>query len=244
MKLDVNGDLLWIRTWDPEDDGLEDCTGYSFEETHANISIDDAGQIYVNFMQSINGTNRGLWVLSSDGETLVQGVDETNAFLSNAYGGQPVMTFPRADGFIGFSQRDGELGVKFFDGQGSLDGSWTVPETASANTCVAPNLGAPDGTGGFIVYTEIIPDLSFQQPKVAIYRIDSTGNEVWSTLVQGRLEGGGCGGWSGMEYLVTDTHIIIQDKADATIEAQFALDLASGAIADNYPTVSDPLHDS
>jgi hypothetical protein len=91
-------------------------------------------------------------------------------------------------------------------------------------------------------HTEIIPNLAWQEPDVAIYRVDSSGAEVWSTLLQGHTVGP-CGNWTGMEYVVTDTHVIIQDRPDATIDAHVTLDLADGQVVDGYPTVSDESYD-
>ena len=42
---------------------------------------------------------------------------------------------------------------------------------------------------------------------------------------------------------MTDTHVIIQDRPDATIDAHVTLDLADGQVVDGYPTVSDESYD-
>ena len=235
MKLSPEGETLWTYTEDGSHS--DDCQTFQ-------IVVDEAENTFFSYGYH---------------EKYIAGIDANGEPLAASFTGElddcaGQGLFPNLDqyrqliaapdGFAFTGSEGGACTQADFYGRFELnrvlaDGSvaWTWEPTYPAEYGINDYLVRPvtgmtraDGVGGYVMVAKHIPELSYRQADLAVYRVAADGSELWSTLINGSCVSDG--DWS----LVTEEHIILDSPAceDSEVQAARVLSLASGEVVTDY----------
>jgi hypothetical protein len=237
MKLSPEGETLWTYTEDGSH--YDDCQTFQ-------IVVDDAENTFFSYglhEKYIAGIDSGGAALPASfsggldpcaGAGLFPNLDQYRQLFAASDG----FAFRGAEGGA-CTEGDGDFVGRFELARVLADGSvaWTWEPIYPAEYGIDDYLVRPvtgmsraDGVGGYLMVAKHMPELSYKQTDLAVYRIGADGTELWSTLINGSCVSDE--DWS----LVTEEHIILDSPLceDSEVQAARVLSLATGAVVTDY----------
>lgn len=157
MRLSPEGALMWTKQWN---DPYNDSTYVG----PAVVLADDT---------TVIASLESLLLISPDG------VISEVALGQGSY--VRAMSAGPAGGFLTLEQNGNAVAIR--DGYGTEVSTWTPSEGFT----IDDQATRPDGAGGMFVLSRDPADSGLEQDRSALHRIDDSGNEIWSTLFNGRL---------------------------------------------------------